>query len=52
MGNPVHVNPSSAARHISVGASDWLWVVTGIMGVSTLVTLVLSKSVGLFACLT
>jgi len=43
MVNPVHVNPSSAARRLSVGASDWLWVVTAIMGISTLLTLAWSK---------
>ncbi|KAI0264257.1 family A G protein-coupled receptor-like protein [Gloeopeniophorella convolvens] len=43
MTNPVHVNPSSAARHLTVGASDWLWVVTVIMGISMLLTLVWSK---------
>ncbi|KAI0301768.1 heat shock protein 30 [Multifurca ochricompacta] len=43
MVNPVTVNPSSAARRLSVGASDWLWVVTGIMGVSALMVLMWSK---------
>ncbi len=39
MVNPVHVNPASAARRLSIGGSDWLWVVTGIMGVSAVVML-------------
>lgn len=48
MVNPVHVNPTSADRRLSVGASDWLWVVTAIMGISTLLALAWSKFVGLF----
>ncbi|KAI0270028.1 family A G protein-coupled receptor-like protein [Gloeopeniophorella convolvens] len=43
MTNPVHVNPSSAARRLTEGASDWLWVVTAIMGISVLFTLMWSK---------
>lgn len=43
MVNPVNVNPTTAARRLSVGASDWLWVVTGIMGVSAILTLAWAK---------
>jgi len=40
MANPIHVNPSGAVRRLTIGCSDWLWVVTGIMGLSALVVLV------------
>ncbi|KAI9454930.1 family A G protein-coupled receptor-like protein [Russula earlei] len=39
MANPVNVNPSSAARRLSSGGSDWLWVVTAMMGIFTLLAL-------------
>jgi hypothetical protein len=45
MANPLTVNPSSAARHLTVGTSDWLWVVTAIMGISAVVALGLAKTV-------
>ncbi|KAH9058251.1 family A G protein-coupled receptor-like protein [Lactarius vividus] len=44
MVNPVNVNPTTAARRLSIGASDWLWVVTGIMGVSALFMLAWAKA--------
>ncbi|KAI0291289.1 family A G protein-coupled receptor-like protein [Russula brevipes] len=43
MVNPVIVNPSNAVRRLSIGGSDWLWVVTAIMGISTLVALAWSS---------
>jgi bacteriorhodopsin len=47
MVNPVFVNPTTAARRLTIGGSDWLWVVTVIMGFSTLFALAWSKFVGL-----
>ncbi|KAI0253718.1 hypothetical protein BJV78DRAFT_1122819 [Lactifluus subvellereus] len=43
MTNPLDVNLTTAARHLTVAGSNWLWVVTGIMGVSALVALVWSR---------
>jgi hypothetical protein len=51
MVNPIHVNPTFAERHLTVGASDWLWVVTVIMGISTLSAFAWASLVGLFPCL-
>ena len=48
MVSPVHVNPSFADRRLTVGGSDWLWVVTVIMGCSTFMAFAWSKVVGLF----
>lgn len=48
MVNPIHVNPSLAARRLTVGGSDWLWFVTTIMGLSTLAVFTWAKLVGLF----
>lgn len=48
MVNPIHVNPSNAARHLTIGGSDWLWFVTTIMGLSTLAVFTWAKLVGLF----
>jgi bacteriorhodopsin len=45
MVNPLTVNPTTAARRLTVGGSDWLWVVTAIMGISALVTLAWAKVV-------
>ena len=45
MANPITVNPTTAVRRLSVGASDWLWIVMVIMGISALVTLAWAKSV-------
>jgi len=43
MVNPLNVNPTTAARRLTVGTSNWLWVVTGIMGVSAVATMAWSK---------
>ncbi|KAI0273079.1 hypothetical protein BGY98DRAFT_1120460 [Russula aff. rugulosa BPL654] len=43
MANPVHVNPSGAFRHLTVGGSDWLWVVFTIMILSAVAVFVWSK---------
>ncbi|KAF8263539.1 hypothetical protein EI94DRAFT_1772902 [Lactarius quietus] len=43
MVNPLTVNPTTAARRLSVGASDWLWVVTAIMGISAVAALAWAK---------
>lgn len=43
MVNPLTANPTTAARRLTTGASDWLWVVTAIMGISALVTLAWGK---------
>lgn len=43
MANPIHVNPSTAARRLTIGASDWLWVVFTIMILSALGAFVWSK---------
>ena len=45
MANPITVNPTTAVRRLTVGASDWLWVVMVIMGISALVTLAWAKAV-------
>lgn len=45
MVNPLTVNPTTAARRLTVGASDWLWVVTAIMGISAVLTLAWAKAV-------
>ena len=50
MANPIHVNPATAARRLTVGGSDWCWVVTTIMVLSALGVFVWSKVVGLFYC--
>ncbi|KAH9957235.1 family A G protein-coupled receptor-like protein [Russula dissimulans] len=42
MANPIIVNPSGAARRLTTGVSDWLWVVTAIMGTSMLLVLMWS----------
>jgi bacteriorhodopsin len=47
MVNPIHVNPSVASRHLTEGGSDWLWVVTTLMGFSTLAVFTWAKLVGL-----
>lgn len=52
MVNPINANPTTAARRLSIGGSDWLWVVTVIMGFSALFVLTWSKFVGLTPCLT
>ena len=52
MVNPVHVNRTFADRRLTVGGSDWLWVVTIIMGFSAFFSLAFAKTVGLFSCLT
>ena len=49
MVNPVHVNRTFADRRLTVGGSDWLWVVTVIMGFSAFFALAFSKTVGLFS---
>jgi len=51
MANPIIVNPSSAARRLTIGGSDWLWVVTTIMCISAVTAFVWSKLVGLFPVL-
>ncbi|KAH9971628.1 family A G protein-coupled receptor-like protein [Russula compacta] len=43
MVNPVHVNPSFADRRLTAGGSDWLWVVTVVMGCSAFAALAWSK---------
>lgn len=48
MANPVHVNPSGAFRRLTVGGSDWLWVVFTIMILSAVAVFVWSKIVGFF----
>jgi hypothetical protein len=48
MANPIHVNPSTAARRLTIGGSDWLWVVFTVMVLSAVGTFVWSKLVGLF----
>jgi hypothetical protein len=48
MANPVHVNPSGAFRRLTVGGSDWLWVVFTIMILSAVAVFVWSKIVGSF----
>ena len=48
MANPIHVNPASAARRLTIGGSDWLWVVFTIMILSAVAAFVWSKLVGLF----
>lgn len=48
MASPIHVNPASAVRRLTIGGSDWLWVVFTIMILSALATFVWSKLVGLF----
>jgi bacteriorhodopsin len=45
MANPIHVNPSFAARRLTIGGSDWLWVVTTIMCISALMVFAWSKMV-------
>jgi hypothetical protein len=47
MVNPIFANPTTAARRLTIGGSDWLWVVTVIMGFSALFVLAWSKYVGL-----
>lgn len=48
MANPVHVNPTNAFRRLTIGGSDWLWVVFTIMILSALAVFVWSKLVGFF----
>jgi len=48
MANPIVVNPASAARRLTIGGSDWLWVVFTIMILSAVAVFVWSKLVGLF----
>ena len=48
MASPIHVNPSSAFRRLTIGGSDWLWVVFTIMILSAVAVFVWSKLVGLF----
>jgi bacteriorhodopsin len=48
MANPIHVNPSAAVRRLTIGGSDWLWVVFTIMILSAVAVFVWSKLVGLF----
>jgi len=48
MANPIHLNPATAARRLTIGGSDWLWVVFTIMILSAVATFVWSKLVGLF----
>jgi bacteriorhodopsin len=48
MVSPVHVNRTFADRRLTVGGSDWLWVVTVIMGFSALFALAFAKTVSLF----
>lgn len=36
LGGSLSQNPPNADRHITSGGSDWLWAVTAIMGLSTL----------------
>jgi bacteriorhodopsin len=45
MPNPLTVNPTTAVQRLTVGASDWLWVVMVIMGISAVATLGWAKSV-------
>ena len=52
MVNPVHVNRTFADRRLTTGGSDWLWVVTIVMGFSTLFALAFAKTVSLFLCMT
>ncbi len=46
MANPINVNPASAVRRLTIGGSDWLWVVTTIMCLSVLGAFMWSKVVG------
>jgi hypothetical protein len=48
MANPIHVNPANAFRRLTIGGSDWCWVVFTIMILSALGALAWAKSVGLF----
>jgi hypothetical protein len=48
MANPIIVNPATAARRLTIGGSDWLWVVFTIMILSAVAIFVWSKLVGLF----
>lgn len=50
MASPIHVNPSNAFRRLTIGGSDWLWVVFTLMILSAVAVFVWSKSVGLFPC--
>ena len=48
MASPIHVNPSAAVRRLTIGGSDWLWVVFTIMILSAVATFVWAKVVSLF----
>jgi hypothetical protein len=45
MGSPISINPPTAARHLSQGGSNWLWVATAIFGVSAVLVLLWSTFV-------
>jgi hypothetical protein len=48
MANPINVNPANAFRRLTIGGSDWLWVVFTIMILSALAVFVWSMLVGFF----
>ncbi|KAF8504893.1 family A G protein-coupled receptor-like protein [Russula emetica] len=43
MANPIHANPASAVRRLTIGGSDWLWVVFTIMVLSAVMVFVWAK---------
>lgn len=45
MVNPIHANPTDAVRRLTIGGSDWLWVVFTIMVLSALGVFVWSQTV-------
>jgi hypothetical protein len=51
MVNPIHINPSFSARHLTVGGSDWCWVVFTVMIISAMMVFAWSKLVGLLCWL-
>ena len=48
MANPIHINPTDAARRLTIGGSDWLWVVFTIMVISAVAVFVWSQFVRIF----